>query len=213
MAERGKAEQQAARSARLAAALRENLKRRKAQARGRAQNRPRTRRNPPEIAGRSRTLPTFAAIGAAIRTRRRTGRGGQHGSHSHRRRPAAHRHDPDLGGEERHASPDDRQPVDRSDARSRQRAETGRRRPVAAHPRQSRRRRHGQRQAPRRDRRSRPDAADFRRPYRRYHRALRAGVEDAGEFLGDRAAGGADGPGAGVDARRLRHRHAAGRSA
>jgi len=38
--ESGKAEQQAARSARLSAALRENLKRRKAQARGRAQRRP-----------------------------------------------------------------------------------------------------------------------------------------------------------------------------
>jgi hypothetical protein len=37
--ESGKAKQQAARSARLAAALRENLKRRKAQARGRARNR------------------------------------------------------------------------------------------------------------------------------------------------------------------------------
>jgi hypothetical protein len=39
MISRGKAEQQAARSARLSAALRENLKRRKAQARGRAGNR------------------------------------------------------------------------------------------------------------------------------------------------------------------------------
>jgi hypothetical protein len=37
MISRGKEEQQARRSARLAAALRENLKRRKAQARGRAQ--------------------------------------------------------------------------------------------------------------------------------------------------------------------------------
>ena len=36
MHKRGKAEQQAARNARLTAALRENLKRRKAQARGRA---------------------------------------------------------------------------------------------------------------------------------------------------------------------------------
>ena len=36
MVSRGKAEQQAARNTRLAAALRENLKRRKAQARGRA---------------------------------------------------------------------------------------------------------------------------------------------------------------------------------
>ena len=35
MVSRGKAEQQAARNARLSAALRENLKRRKAQARGR----------------------------------------------------------------------------------------------------------------------------------------------------------------------------------
>ncbi|HML08133.1 MAG TPA: hypothetical protein VK430_08420 [Xanthobacteraceae bacterium] len=44
MEKRGKAEQRAARSARLSAALRENLKRRKAQARdraeGRAQNEP-----------------------------------------------------------------------------------------------------------------------------------------------------------------------------
>jgi hypothetical protein len=39
MRKRGKAEQQAARSARLSAALRENLKRRKAQARGRAATR------------------------------------------------------------------------------------------------------------------------------------------------------------------------------
>jgi len=39
MGKRGKAEQQAARSARLSAALRENLKRRKAQARSRAATR------------------------------------------------------------------------------------------------------------------------------------------------------------------------------
>jgi len=38
MVSSGKAEQQAARTARLSAALRENLKRRKAQARGRAGN-------------------------------------------------------------------------------------------------------------------------------------------------------------------------------
>jgi hypothetical protein len=37
---RGKEDQQARRKARLAAALRENLKRRKAQARGRAENKP-----------------------------------------------------------------------------------------------------------------------------------------------------------------------------
>jgi hypothetical protein len=39
MISHGKAERQAARAARLAQALRENLKRRKAQARGRTQNR------------------------------------------------------------------------------------------------------------------------------------------------------------------------------
>ena len=40
MISRGKQQRQAMRKARLAAALRENLKRRKAQARGRAQNQP-----------------------------------------------------------------------------------------------------------------------------------------------------------------------------
>ncbi len=43
MVSRGKAEQQAARNARLSAALRENLKRRKAQARGRAEHTTRRR--------------------------------------------------------------------------------------------------------------------------------------------------------------------------
>ena len=54
MISRGKAEQQAARSARLAAALRENLKRRKAQARGRAPSRPEDEAKP---AGNSRPEP------------------------------------------------------------------------------------------------------------------------------------------------------------
>jgi hypothetical protein len=40
MISRGKAEKKAARAERLSAALRENLKRRKAQARGRTENRP-----------------------------------------------------------------------------------------------------------------------------------------------------------------------------
>ena len=54
MISRGKAEQQAARSVRLAAALRENIKRRKAQARGRAQSRPEDAAKP---AGNSRPEP------------------------------------------------------------------------------------------------------------------------------------------------------------
>jgi len=49
-----KAEQQAARGARLAAALRENLKRRKAQARGRARSRSAAAADP---AGKSRPQP------------------------------------------------------------------------------------------------------------------------------------------------------------
>ena len=65
---------------------------------------------------------------------------------------------------------------------------------AAANSRQSRRRHHGQRQALRRDRRPRPDAAHFRRPHCRHHRALRTGVEDARELLGDRAARCAHGP-------------------
>jgi hypothetical protein len=71
MIARGKAEKKAARTARLSAALRENLKRRKAQARGRSQsaepnegaNTAPSGESPP---GRPR-LPTFAAIGAATR--------------------------------------------------------------------------------------------------------------------------------------------------
>ena len=54
MVSHGKAEQQAARSARLAAALRENLKRRKAQARGRAQSRS---EDEAKLAGNSRPEP------------------------------------------------------------------------------------------------------------------------------------------------------------
>ena len=54
MISRGKEEKQAARSARLSAALRENLKRRKAQARGRAQSRPEDEAKP---AGNSRPEP------------------------------------------------------------------------------------------------------------------------------------------------------------
>ncbi len=47
MISRGKAEKQAARTARLSAALRENLKRRKAQARGRGTESRGTERTPP----------------------------------------------------------------------------------------------------------------------------------------------------------------------
>ena len=54
MISRGKAEKQQARGRRLSAALRENLKRRKAQARGRAQNRPEDAAKP---AGNSRPEP------------------------------------------------------------------------------------------------------------------------------------------------------------
>jgi hypothetical protein len=63
----GKAERKAARAARLSAALRENLKLRKAQARGRAQGNGDHEAAPPAEDGARRPIPTFAAIGDAIR--------------------------------------------------------------------------------------------------------------------------------------------------
>ena len=63
----GKAEKKAARTARLSAALRENLKRRKAQARGRVKGNDAAETPSPEKAAPSVKLPTFAAIGAATR--------------------------------------------------------------------------------------------------------------------------------------------------
>ena len=64
----GKAEKWAARSERLSAALRENLKRRKAQARARAAG---TAADDDEatVAENQPKLPTFAAIGAASRVK------------------------------------------------------------------------------------------------------------------------------------------------
>jgi hypothetical protein len=57
MISRGKAEKHAARAARLSAALRENLKRRKAQARGRADDR--SQNPPPETASVDPQGPDF----------------------------------------------------------------------------------------------------------------------------------------------------------
>jgi hypothetical protein len=59
MIARGKAEKKAARTARLSAALRENLKRRKAQARGRAQGEEPAKIAPAEAAGNERQAPDF----------------------------------------------------------------------------------------------------------------------------------------------------------
>ena len=59
MIARGKAEKKAARTARLSAALRENLKRRKAQARGRAQSEEPAKTAPPEAAGMEGKAPDF----------------------------------------------------------------------------------------------------------------------------------------------------------
>lgn len=58
MISRGKAEKQAARAARLSAALRENLKRRKAQARARTPDRSGAERSPPAGAPKSQA-PDF----------------------------------------------------------------------------------------------------------------------------------------------------------
>ncbi len=59
MVSRGKAEQQAARNARLSAALRENLKRRKAQTRGRAEHTPGEAVNPGQAPAAQSKVPDF----------------------------------------------------------------------------------------------------------------------------------------------------------
>jgi hypothetical protein len=59
MVSRGKAEQQAARNARLSAALRENLKRRKAQVRGRAEHTPGDAVSPPDAPAAPPKAPDF----------------------------------------------------------------------------------------------------------------------------------------------------------
>jgi hypothetical protein len=59
MISRGKAERQAARTARLSAALRENLKRRKAQARGRTETNTSNKAGPSAPAGTGRDTPDF----------------------------------------------------------------------------------------------------------------------------------------------------------
>ena len=81
----------------------------------------------------------------------------------------------------------------------------------AAHPRQSRRRPPHRRQAPGPDGGDRADDPPLGPHHHRHHRSLRARLDDAGELLGDRAARGAARRGQGLDARRLRHRHAPGR--
>ena len=146
--------------------------------------------------------------------RRLPERGTGHGSHSHRRRPAAQRHDPDLRRQERHAAADDREPAHRRDADPRQRAAARRRRPAAAHPRQSRRRRHGRRQAPGRDASTTarrctsppPTSSTPPRPTS-WSRKMRASFWVIAPLLARM------GEAQGVAAGRLRHRHAAGRSA
>jgi hypothetical protein len=75
MAKRGKAEKWAARSERLAAALRENLKRRKQQTKGRelgreqAGDRAEHGETPAPETGSEAQIPTSAAIGAGSRNR------------------------------------------------------------------------------------------------------------------------------------------------
>ena len=195
------------RNARLAAALRENLRRRKAQERRR--NAPCPRR-----VAEVRLSPYLPGEGA-IRLPGYDGAGGrgEHGSNTHCRRTAPERHDPDIGRQERHAAADDREPADRGHADPRERAAARRRHSASTHPRQSRRRRHDRRQAAGRRSQCRPHHPYLGQAYRRHHRALRPRVQDAGQLLGGGAAAGAHGRGQGVDAGRLRHRHAAGRSA
>ena len=108
---------------RLKAALRENLKRRKAQARGREAATPGRAPPSPSLArgrcGRGRRQAVRLARHAANAWHSSVSakaRGESDGSHSHRRRRAAQRLDPDLGRQERRPAADDREPPHRRDA-------------------------------------------------------------------------------------------------
>ena len=145
-----------ARRERLAAELRANLHKRKAQARARsppAQLLERPAASPATSTTaipRGSDVPVIAAPcfpglnraeGAIIRPQAFfNDTGGQHGSHQDRRRPEAEGHDPDLRRQERGAAADDRQPADLRPAHAQERAQSGRRGPARTHPAQPRRR-------------------------------------------------------------------------
>ena len=125
----------------------------------------------------------------------------------------AQRHHPDLGRQERGLAADDRQPADRRPADAEERAQSRRRQSAGAHSAQSRRRSCGRRQA------AGPpmhlgetfhltarDIVDTTAPYEMVSR-MRASFWVLGPLLARMRRG------QGFAAGRLRHRHAAGRSA
>ena len=197
--------------ARLAAALRENLKRRKAQARARRSGDEPAARAGIASPGRDQPVLTLPFRRTGLRRRGLAGR--LDGQDPHHRRPAPERQHPDLRRQERRPAADDREPADRRDADAGQRAAPLRRHGAVAHPVQPWRRPHGRGQARRPVGRERPDDLAHRPPDRRHLRALRAGLDHARQLLGDRADPGPHGRGQDLAARRLRHRHAPGRSA
>ncbi len=98
-------------------------------------------------------------------------------------------------------------------ADAQERAEPRRREPAGAHPAQPRRRSRRRRQAVRQGRASRRDVPSHGARHLRYDGAIRARLAHARELLGAGAAACAHGRRQGVAARRMRHRHAAGRPA
>ena len=150
--------------------------------------------------------------GRASELRESAGEGTSHGSHQDCRRQQAQRHHSDFGRQERRPAADDRLAADRRHADAGKRAASGRCRAADPHSRQSRRRLYrSTAAAPEQDEAYARTIHFTAARDRRHHRALRTGVEDARQLLGDRPASGAHGRGARVAAGRLRHRHAAGR--
>src|SRR5260370_31039802 len=118
-------------------------------------------RNDGQTPSNSRKFQAFAIRAAVALYFVHSKKRGWHGSHSHRRRQQAQRHHSDLGREECRATPNDRGPVVRGNADPRQHAAACRRRPTAAHSRQSRGRYHVGGETPRRPWIIRPTTAPF----------------------------------------------------
>src|ERR1700730_14568852 len=131
------------------------------------------------------------------------------GSYSDRRRPDVEWRHKDFRRQERGASTDDRLAAHERNADSGKYPESRRRWHALAHSRPSWRRSFGRWKAAGRPRAREPGDPPSRAPDRRYDGALRVRLQNAGEFLGYRAASRPDGRGQSFPARRLRNRHSA----
>ena len=221
-----KAAERAAREARLAAALRDNLRRRKQQARNRAADRdaadapaePRDRQaggcRRDGLSG-TRLSPKSNRYDEGGRDRCKCGPmtppGAENdGQNSDPRRRAAVGHDPDRRGQERRPAADGREPADGGEAGSDQRAGPRRHQDDGEFAGAARGRYHARR---RRAGRSRACAGNVGAAHHLDDGSLRSGAQDARLGAGSGAARRALRPRPCVAAGRMRDRHAAGRSA